>query len=900
MLSQPFLQNGLAKGAGLKMPVDEGDDGFRLGFQPRAVEPEEDVHAGKGHALVAVNEAVVHREAFPERRRLLDQVRVVAGLWAQQRRLDQAVIADALSAAEQPQLLGVDVKRVIEGEVFHLLRQRLVDGGPALRAFRMKALDGRVDLAARGFRHAAELVRRHDDGDIAPLPLHAHGLGLRHVDQLAETILGVGCGEGFHEGRLAELANLGKIGTKRDRSLKSQLRIAIISGDNMSYAIRNLLRLGEDMKLTKAHATNYRNIIDSNEVDIGQSTCLVGKNEAGKSAFLKALEGLRSTDSTFKRYGKVENYPRRHLADYDENHPDGEAQVISTVWALEAGDIAAVETELGKGVFGARTITVYKTYEDDSTHWSLPISEEAVFQNLVKAHGLNADEAAAISTAKTTQKAAEALQGLAERTTNQESLLTAIGKFRKNSAYLRAIDILSARMPRFMYFSHYDRMSGELSINKLNTDKQSGTPMDSGDRVFLDFLEYAGTTLDDLAAATQFEELNAKCEAAALRITDQIFEYWTQNDELKIKVVFSEGKSGDPEPFNSGPVARARVENGLHGVTVPFSERSAGFIWFFSFLVKFAQIKKSHGNVILLLDEPGLTLHGTAQKDLLRYFAEQIAPHHQLVWTTHSPFMVPADDLASVRTVEDVVQRDKRDRKVSIGTKIRPDVLTTDPQTNFPIFGAMGFEVTQTLLIGTNTLLVEGPSDILYLQAASTALKAAGRTHLSPNWAICPSGGIDKVLPFVRLFYGNKLNVAVLTDYERGQKRKLDDLHKSALLEHDRIILATEIAEKEEADIEDFFDPAFFVDLVNRTYGLKDGHELTVEKLEAADASSSRLVKKAEAYFRLLPDTVPQYSHYDPSLYLLQHAELWKGRGKHIQETLKRFEVAFERIGRFI
>jgi predicted ATP-dependent endonuclease of OLD family len=338
----------------------------------------------------------------------------------------------------------------------------------------------------------------------------------------------------------------------------------------------------------------------------------------------------------------------------------------------------------------------------------------------------------------------------------------------------------------------------------------------------------------------------------------------------------------------------------LHGVTVPFSERSAGFIWFFSFLVKFAQIKKSHGNVILLLDEPGLTLHGTAQKDLLRYFAEQIAPNHQLIWTTHSPFMVPADDLASVRTVEDVVQLDKRGRKASIGTKIRSDVLTTDPQTNFPIFGAMGFEVTQTLVIGTNTLLVEGPSDILYLQSASAALKALGRTHLSPNWAICPSGGIDKVLPFVRLFYGNKLNVAVLTDYDRGQKRKLEDLHRAALLEHDRIILATEIAGKEEADIEDFFDAAFFVDLVNRTYGLKDQHQLTVEKLEEADTGTTRLVKKAEAYFRLLPEEIPEYSHFDPSLYLLQHPELWKMKGKPTQNTLARFETAFEKISKFL
>lgn len=654
------------------------------------------------------------------------------------------------------------------------------------------------------------------------------------------------------------------------------------------------------MRLIKAHATNYRNIVDSNEVDIGQTTCLVGKNEAGKSAFLKALEGLRSTDSQFTDYGKIENYPRRYLADYDERHADGDARVMQTLWELDEADIKAVEAELGQGALQGSRIGVAKTYGADTTSWDIVVNDERVIEHLSKLAGLTEEDAAPISAAKTTVKVHEALAGVAARTPSQESLMTTIGKWRKHRAVLRAIDILSARMPRFMYFSHYDRMSGALSVNKLTQDKQSGAALTSGDRVFLDFLEYAGTTLDDLIATTQFEELNAKCEAAALRITDQIFEYWTQNDELKIKVVFSEGKTGDPAPFNAGPIARARVENSLHGVTVPFSERSAGFVWFFSFLVKFAQIRKAHGNVILLLDEPGLTLHGTAQKDLLRFFYEQIAPKHQVIWSTHSPFMVPANDLASVRTVEDVVEIDKRGRKISIGTKIRSDVLTTDPQTNFPIFGAMGFEVTQTLVIGTNTLLVEGPSDILYLQAASAALKAAGKSHLSPSWAICPSGGIDKVLPFVRLFYGNNLNVAVLTDYERGQKRKLEDLYKAALLENDRIVLATEIAGKDEADIEDFFDPALFVELVNKTYGLKDGHELTVQKLEAADETTIRLVKKAEAYFKLLPETIREYSHFDPSLYLLQHPELLKGKGKPVQDTLARFEAAFERIAKFL
>lgn len=653
------------------------------------------------------------------------------------------------------------------------------------------------------------------------------------------------------------------------------------------------------MKLIEAHVTNYRNILDSNPVDILQSTCLVGKNEAGKTAFLKALEGLRSVDTTYNNYDRTECYPRRYLADYAERHPEGEAVVIKTKWELEDNDRAAIERELGEGVVTGKVVTIDKRYEGKGSTWHVPVDYNRVVSLLFRRFNLTKEEESSLKDAKTCPEIARILDAMSERSERQEQLLAAIKAFRQNNPALRAIDILDARTPKFLYFSHYDRMSGEVSINQLNKDRETGY-VSSGDRVFIDFLEYAGTTLEELLDTSRFENLTAKCEAAANRITDQIFEYWTQNDELEIKVLLTEAKPDDPPPFNSGPVARARVENKLHRVTVPFSERSAGFIWFFSFLVKFAQIKKTKGNVIILLDEPGLTLHGTAQRDLLRYFREQLEPHHQLIYSTHSPFMVPADNFPSVRTVEDVVVRDVRDRKQSRGTKIRSDILTTDPQTNFPVFGALGFEVTQTLIIGRNTLLVEGPSDILYLQAASSVLESQGRPHLSAEWAVCPSGGIDKILPFVRLFYGNNLNVAVLTDFERGQKRKLDDLYKAELLQRERITLATEITGKEEADIEDFFEPELFAELVNAAYGLEGKHSLTAKKLNTADETTPRLVKKAEAWFRTLPASYPTYSHYTPALFLLKNPDLLAGERDSVVKTLARFEDAFGRIGKFI
>lgn len=232
---------------------------------------------------------------------------------------------------------------------------------------------------------------------------------------------------------------------------------------------------------------------------------------------------------------------------------------------------------------------------------------------------------------------------------------------------------------------------------------------------------------------------------------------------------------------NCRTMVKIQIDNLNHRVTVPLSERSAGFIWFFSFLSQFKQLKKSTGNAIILLDEPGLTLHGKAQADLLRYIEERLLPEHQVIFTTHSRFMVPSGKIDCVRIVEDVVRHEGRKTTV-FGTKVSSDVLSVDQDTLFPLQGALGYEITQSLFIAPNTLLVEGPSDILYLQAFSTALKSRKREGLDPRWVVCPSGGIDKISPFVSLFGGNSLNIAVLCDLAVGDKGKLERLKNSQIL----------------------------------------------------------------------------------------------------------------------
>ena len=94
--------------------------------------------------------------------------------------------------------------------------------------------------------------------------------------------------------------------------------------------------------------------------------------------------------------------------------------------------------------------------------------------------------------------------------------------------------------------------------------------------------------------------------------------------------------------------------------TINLNERSTGFVCFSLFSSMVLGVQREHGdNLIVLLDEPGLSLHGKAQYDLLRFMREELMPKYQVIYTTHSPFMIEANNLLSCRTVEDVVTKDE-------------------------------------------------------------------------------------------------------------------------------------------------------------------------------------------------------------------------------------------------
>jgi energy-coupling factor transporter ATP-binding protein EcfA2 len=647
------------------------------------------------------------------------------------------------------------------------------------------------------------------------------------------------------------------------------------------------------VKLEKVHVTNFRSVDDSEVFEVDPVTCLVGKNEAGKSAILLALAALNPHLATPAVFDRERDYPRRLLTQYADRHGREEALAISTVWRLSSGDMARIASIVGKGTVTSELVTVQRRYGKD-IHIDVSIDYAMAIKNLFDRFGLDDAERAILSAPDTTSKLITFLgevTALTERQTKLKAHLDSVGH-----VLGQVTTVVRSILPKFMYFSSYDRMNGAIQLEQTRQmigNKQIELDENRGIRLFAEFLEYAGVSIDDITSVSTYETFNARLQGASNNITDQILDYWTQNPDLSVSVRVEQARTGDPAPLNTGTVAWARINNALHRVDTPFSERSAGFVWFFSFLVKFAQVKDEATPVVLLLDEPGLTLHGKAQADLLRFFKEKLEPHHQIIYSTHSPFMVPADELASVRIVEDQIEM-KGARRVPLGTKVRSDVLTRDPDTLFPLQGALGYEITQSLFVGKHTLLVEGPGDILYVQALSDALRRRGSAGLDPRWTLCPAGGIDKIKPFVGMFSGNALHVAVLSDQAQGDKKKIEEMRRSQVLQAEHFFTMADFLERPEADIEDLFEPELFAAILNGAYDPPANRKLTAENLAEAGGGTTRLVKQAESAFALMPIEVAEFDHFAPAAWLIRNPKVLDAKTGAVPKSLERAQKIFD------
>ncbi|MPL94468.1 hypothetical protein SDC9_40622 [bioreactor metagenome] len=637
------------------------------------------------------------------------------------------------------------------------------------------------------------------------------------------------------------------------------------------------------IKLKKVVINKYKSIQKEQSVDIDSAiTTIVGMNESGKTSFLTALAKTNYfvSDKDFE-FNIIEDYPRKELIDFQSS--DEDCEIVKCDYEVSDELLKLIEDELGKGVFTIKNFSYSHYYKKKAATFSgLTANKKKFLEFKISNYTLTGETKEAIlkCNSLTEIAAITALEGDVDLPTFKSEIKKIIDGGYQEPSWTNLLESyiakkwIKSKMPKFWYFDDYYPLRGKININKL----QNEPPATEKDKTSKALFELARIKPEDILNSSEkdYEKFIALLEASSNKITDEIFKYWSTNKNLDIefKIQNTTNPQGQQEK-----TLDIRVKNQRHKITLPLDRRSKGFNWFFSFIIWFSKIQADKSSdYILLLDEPGLNLHASAQADLLR-FIEDLSKKYQIVYTTHSPFMVESNHLDRVRTCLETED----------GTIISDSIQEKDPNTLFPLQAALGYDIAQNLFVSKNNLLVEGPADLIYLTVLSSILESEKRTFLKDNITIVPVGGLDKVSTFISLLRGSKLNVACLLDTFTDQKgkQKVDDLIMYKIIKEKNIRFFNEFANngKTTADIEDLFTKEEYLKLFNAAFD----KEFSV-KLTDLDATVDTVIKQINKAINK-----DRFNHYRPANKLNQ---IGADKSYFSAKTLDNFEKIFIEINK--
>jgi predicted ATP-dependent endonuclease of OLD family len=588
------------------------------------------------------------------------------------------------------------------------------------------------------------------------------------------------------------------------------------------------------MLLKSFHVRLFRNVIDSGPIEVGESTCLVGKNEAGKSAIIEALHRLNPAKPVSLHL--LDDYPRWLKKDHEISGVIGDAVPITATFTLTKKDTESIEKQFASGVMDKPTFEARRKYTG-SMELTLPINEAKFIASFMAAHVPPVLSARpVVSTATTSIDLAKALAGIAlevsegnEPTPEAQAAKLSKAALEKalgaNTDLVEAVDtFIRPLMPKTFYFGNYSQLAGRYDL----TDVIPAISKPSDDeelQAAADFLKLARISPTNVET-WNFEQSNSELEAISSLLTKRVKDNWKQNQHLKLVVRIESALSKDGKSVER--YLQFRVDDTRHDFSSRLDRRSTGFRWFVSFIASFFEFE-ANKNIILLLDEPGLSLHARAQKDLLDAIDTNLTNGRQVLYTTHSPFMVRTEALQRVRIVED--------KGPDLGSVTSNDAgKTSDPDTLFPLQAALGYDIAQSLFIGNRNVLLEGTADFIYLNVFSSLFAGSSRATIPSNSRLLPSGGATNLPTFLALL-GDKLDVVVVLDGD-AHRQKIDAAIVEGRLAASRVLNIAQFCSIKGADIEDLFTPDEYLSL----YNAANKKTVSIAELKGQD----RIVKRIE------------------------------------------------------
>ena len=617
------------------------------------------------------------------------------------------------------------------------------------------------------------------------------------------------------------------------------------------------------MKLVRYRVTNYRSVIDSGWIEADQVTALIGVNESGKTNLLLPLWKLNPA-----REGEIKatsDFPKSNLNDIQADPGsfafvtaefdapeiasqisditgmnEAEARFIQVTRHFDGGFAVKFprhhnEREIG----GAELLATLHSASTDLKAMSSLSKEgdlKAQLCSAIDAVAANLTESASYNSADVQNIIAELEKEVPEAVAPTSSIVpryNALGDEllvfddrlkRLNPECMDGVlELVVRSIPKFVYYSNYGNLDSEIylphvveNMNRIDLGAKEAAKARTL-RVLFSFVKLSPEQILELGRDLQPNESRSESKLAEITenkrtrtimlnsagtdLTKKFKQWWRQGD-------YTFEFQADGDHF------RIWVSDARRPEKVELEDRSAGLQWFLSFyLVFLVESERRHENAILLLDEPGLSLHPLAQRDLSAFF-ENLASTNQLIYTTHSPFLVDADMLDRVRKV--YVSEDG-------STKASSDLRrgSEDPRKSgatYAIYSALNMNVAESLLLGCRPVVVEGPSDQHYLATIKTLLISNGCIAPKRELVFPPCHGARNAQVIASILTGRDENLPVmlLDGDEAGSKMARDmrnGLYKDA---KEKILTTNEYSKVENSEIEDLFPAAFLADVVDR------------------------------------------------------------------------------------
>lgn len=505
---------------------------------------------------------------------------------------------------------------------------------------------------------------------------------------------------------------------------------------------------------------NYKSIGDYAESEViiePRVTAIIGKNESGKSNILDGLSRIKFTDkspdafsaSIVNRIGSTgkENFYQVLLkpnADDAAFGIDGETEIVITKneYAATGGIVSCFQhciyphIEELASVLGAVTanpmqlknqeLTNYRTYYGElltKEVMDVPRRTLAFTFLINRVNKLPAEKRAAFE--------APLVQA-------REKWLQLVG-----------------RLPMFFYRKTDKHLKSVYKYEDV--EKELKSPSSYPDSMLSDLVRLLGVTHDDFLLAAS---------SGVASIQNTVRNRIRRNVESKVNEPFSHFYHTEPVfleiEFNNGSVI-FQIRTG-DGESLSFSERSNGLRWYMETFIDSQANGVEQSNVIYLLDEPGTSLHVNAQKELLILFSHLADKGNQVVYTTHSPYMLDTvnDGIHRIRAVTKDAQGYTHIYKTAYDSNISPDCAQ---DTLAPIISALGMNLNDTFGPAKDkiNIVTEGTSDYIYMCLMAKVL------GIDPEqYAIIPSQGASNCVNICAILHGWGCKYIAVFDYDKA------------------------------------------------------------------------------------------------------------------------------------